>query len=79
MVENGMPAMEAIQSATLTSARLLGEQSRLGSISENKLADIIAVTGDPLADVTALETIDFVMKSGRVVKRDGVVSDFFLD
>lgn len=79
MVELGMSPAAAIASATINTAKLFRLDEDTGSIEAGKLADIIAVTGDPLADVTALETIDFVMKSGRVAKRDGVVSDFFLD
>jgi imidazolonepropionase-like amidohydrolase len=71
MVENGMPEMAAIQSATMTSARLLGQQDQLGSISENKLADIIAVNGNPLQDISVLNTVSFVMKGGFVYKNDG--------
>lgn len=68
MVENGMPAMEAIQSATLTTARLLEQQNELGSISAGKLADIIAVDGDPVEDISVLGDVSFVMKGGAVYK-----------
>ena len=70
MVEQGMPAMEAIQSATLTTATLLGQQNQLGSISKNKLADIIAVNGDPLEDISILSEVSFVMKGGLVYKNE---------
>lgn len=69
MVEAGMPPMEAIRSATLTAAELLGVQDELGSIAEGKIADIIAVAGDPAQDITALQNVGFVMKGGRVFKR----------
>jgi imidazolonepropionase-like amidohydrolase len=69
MVEAGMPAMEAIRSATLTTARLLGEQERLGSIEAGKLADIIAVEGNPLEDIARLRDVNFVMKDGVVYRR----------
>jgi len=69
MVEAGMPPMAAIQSATIATARFLGEEQRLGSVEAGKLADLIAVPGDPLADITALERVRFVMKGG-VVHRD---------
>ncbi len=64
-----MTAKEAILSATLHASILLGEQENLGSISKGKLADIIAVSGNPLEDITNLESVDFVMKDGNVVKK----------
>jgi imidazolonepropionase-like amidohydrolase len=70
MVEWGMTPMQAIQAATVSAAVLLGWDDRLGSISPGKLADLVAVSADPLADVAALETVDFVMKGGEVVKDD---------
>jgi len=68
MVEAGMPPMKAIQSATVEAAKLLGEYDQLGSLAEGKVADIIAVNGNPVEDITILEEVDFVMKSGRVYK-----------
>ena len=68
MVEAGMPPMKAIQSATVEAAKLLGEYEQLGSLAEGKVADIIAVNGNPVEDITILEEVDFVMKSGRVYK-----------
>ena len=70
MVEGGMPEMEAIQSATMTAAELLRKEDSLGSISEGKLADIIAVNGDPLEDISILSQVSFVMKGGEVYKND---------
>ena len=69
MVEAGMTEKEAILSATLHASILLGEEENLGSISRGKLADIIAVSGNPLEDITNLESVDFVMKDGNVVKK----------
>ncbi|MGH8196691.1 MAG: amidohydrolase family protein [Steroidobacteraceae bacterium] len=69
MTNAGMPAMEAIRSATIVPARYLGVDDRLGSIEAGKLADIIAVPGDPLADVQVLERVSFVMKEGVIYKR----------
>jgi imidazolonepropionase-like amidohydrolase len=66
MVEAGMPAMEAIQSATIVPARFLRIDDRLGSVENGKVADIIAVPGDPLADITALQRVSFVMKDGVI-------------
>ena len=68
MVEAGMPPMKAIQSATIEAAKLLGEYDQLGSLVEGKVADIIAVNGNPIEDITTLEEVDFVMKSGKIYK-----------
>ena len=70
MVENGMTAMQAIQAATTADADLLGVSGKLGSITKGKLADIIAVRGDPLQNVRLLEDVRFVMKEGRIYKED---------
>jgi imidazolonepropionase-like amidohydrolase len=69
MIEAGMPAMEAIKAATLSAAELLGEKDRLGSIEVGKLADIIAVDGDPLKDPLVFGKVVFVMKDGVVYKQ----------
>ncbi len=69
MVEGGMSPMEAIQSATTVAAELLGIEDELGSIEAGKIADIVAVGGGPLADVSVLQNIDFVMKDGTVYKQ----------
>ena len=66
MVEEGMPAMEAIQSATIVAARFLKIDDRLGSVEGGKTADLIAVPGDPLADITLLQRVSFVMKDGVI-------------
>ncbi|MFC1689055.1 amidohydrolase family protein [Pseudomonadota bacterium] len=68
MVEGGMPEMEAIQASTRTAARLIGMEEQLGSISEGKLADIVAVEGNPLEDISVLSDISFVMKDGKIYK-----------
>ena len=68
MVEAGMPPMEAIHSATRTSAELLGIYDQVGSISPGKLADIVAVNGDPITDITAMKRVAFVMKDGKIYK-----------
>lgn len=66
MVKYGMTPMQAIQAATSSAADLLGQSDVLGSIEPGKCADVIAVTGDPLQDVRALENVSFVMKDGKV-------------
>lgn len=68
MVRYGMTPMAAIKSATSMAARLLGQESQLGTIEPGHLADIVAVQHDPLADITELERVSFVMKGGVVYK-----------
>ncbi len=68
MVEAGMPAMEAIKSATIVPAKFLGVGDRLGTIEAGKLADLVAVPGDPLADITVMQRVSFVMKDGVTYK-----------
>lgn len=69
MTEAGMPAMAAIQSATIEGARLLGMEQELGSIKVGKLADIIAVPGNPLQDIQLMGQVSFVMKDGQIYKQ----------
>ena len=69
MVRFGLTPMQAIQSATQSAADLLGWSDKVGTVSPGRYADIIAVDGDPLKDVTELERVTFVMKGG-VVYRD---------
>lgn len=64
----GMSPLQVIQAATINAAELLGWQARIGTIEQGKLADIIAVEGDPLAGVDALDAVRFVMKDGVVVR-----------
>jgi imidazolonepropionase-like amidohydrolase len=68
MVEAGMPPMEAIRSATRNAAELLGESANLGSITAGKYADLVAVPGDPIADISLMKSVSFVMKGGVVYK-----------
>ncbi len=68
MVRYGMTPMQAIQSATKTAAALLDQEDNLGAIKPGKFADIVAVSGDPLQDVTELERVKFVMKGGKVYR-----------
>jgi imidazolonepropionase-like amidohydrolase len=69
MVKFGMTPAQAIRAATSTAAELLGEQSMLGTVEAGKLADLVAVSGDPLRDVSVMEKVDFVMKGGVVERR----------
>jgi len=69
MVEGGMPPMKAIQSATLEGARLLRVEEKLGTLEATKLADVIAVQGNPLDDISVMRNVVFVMKEGEVFKQ----------
>jgi imidazolonepropionase-like amidohydrolase len=69
-VDYGMTPMQAIHTATSIAAELLGMADRLGTVEAGKIADIVAVSGDPLADITELERVKFVMKDGAVFKND---------
>jgi imidazolonepropionase-like amidohydrolase len=63
------PAM-AIQSGTTINAKALGWQDRIGSIDKGKYADLVAVSGDPLSDITELQRVKFVMKGGKIIRND---------
>ena len=66
----GMSPARAIQSGTMVNAQALGWQNEIGSIDKGKYADIVAVSGDPLKDITELQRVKFVMKGGKVIKND---------
>ncbi|WP_281560590.1 amidohydrolase family protein [Thalassomonas sp. RHCl1] len=68
MFEGGMSAAEILKSATVNAAKLIGYQDSLGTLEKGKLADIIATDTSPLEDISALLSVDFVMKAGKVVK-----------
>lgn len=70
MVKLGLTSLQAIQAATVNAADLLGWQGKVGSLEPGAWADIVAVDGDPLTDVTTLERVKFVMKGGEVVKNE---------
>jgi imidazolonepropionase-like amidohydrolase len=72
MVKFGMTPAQAIRAATSSAADLIGRAQDVGTLEAGKYADIIAVTADPLADVRALEHVDFVMKGGVVYKNTRV-------
>jgi imidazolonepropionase-like amidohydrolase len=64
----GMPPLDVIRAITVNAAEMLGWQDRIGSVEPGKFADLVAVTGDPIADIT--EMVRFVMKNGEVVRND---------
>jgi imidazolonepropionase-like amidohydrolase len=68
MVEAGMPALEAIKAATIVPAKFMDVAERYGTVQPGKVADLVAVPGDPLADIAAMERVRFVMKDGKVWK-----------
>ena len=70
MVKFGMTPVQAIRAATVDAAQLMGWQDRVGSVEAGKFADLVAVEGDPVADISELERVRFVMKGGHVFKND---------
>ena len=70
MVEAGMRPIDALKSATSVDAELFGVADRLGSLESSKLADIVAVPGDPVADIQQTEKVFFVMKEGVIYRND---------
>ena len=66
----GLTPARAIQAGTTVNAEAMGWQDRIGSIDAGKYADLVAVSGDPLADITELQRVRFVMKGGKVVKNE---------
>ncbi len=70
----GLTPARAIQSGTTINAKVLGWQEQIGSIDRGKYADLIAVSGDPVADITELQRVKFVMKGGKIVRNDPGVS-----
>ena len=68
--EAGMPSLDVLRAITTNAAEMLGWQDRIGAIEPGKFADLVAVAGDPIADITELERVHFVMKNGQVIKND---------
>jgi imidazolonepropionase-like amidohydrolase len=71
LVERGLTPSQAIAAATVNAATLLGRQDSIGALAPGMDADLIAVSGDPLKDVTRLEQVEFVMHRGAVVRQGG--------
>ena len=69
MVDLGMSPIDALKSATANDAELLGIIQNVGTLEKGKLADVIAVPGDPTADITATERVSFVMKEGKIIRQ----------
>ena len=65
-----MPALDILRAVTSNAAELLGWQDKVGAVEPGRFADLVAVAGDPVADITELERVRFVMKDGQVVKND---------
>jgi imidazolonepropionase-like amidohydrolase len=70
LVKRGMTPAAAIQSGTIVNAQAMGWQDQIGSIAKGKFADLVAVSGNPLTDITELQRVKFVMKGGKVVRND---------
>jgi imidazolonepropionase-like amidohydrolase len=68
MTDLGMAPIDALKSATANDAELLGVTQKLGTLEKGKLADVIAMPGDPTQDITATERVSFVMKEGKVIR-----------
>jgi imidazolonepropionase-like amidohydrolase len=66
----GVSPARAIQSGTLVNAEVLGLADRVGSVDKGKFADLVAVSGDPLADITELQRVKFVMKGGKIIRNE---------
>jgi imidazolonepropionase-like amidohydrolase len=70
MTRRGLKPLDAIRAATTSAADLIGWPDDVGAIEPGKFADLIAVRGDPIADITVLQHVKFVMKGGRIIKND---------
>ena len=79
MVGLGMQPIDALKSATSNDSELFGIAQKTGTLEKGKLADVIAMPGDPTADITATERVSFVMKEGKIIRNGGpIVSTMFL-
>ena len=68
MTDLGMSPIDALKSATESDAELLGVSQKLGTLEKGKLADVVAMPGDPTQDITATERVSFVMKEGKIIR-----------
>jgi len=68
MTDLGMSPLDALKSATASDAELIGISQKLGTLEKGKLADLIAMPGDPTQDITATERVSFVMKEGKIIR-----------
>jgi imidazolonepropionase-like amidohydrolase len=68
LVRGGLSTLGALQAATINAATMLGKDKDIGSLDPGRFADIVAVKGDPLSDITAMEHVDFVMQGGKIIK-----------
>jgi len=68
----GIPSLDIIRAVTTNAAEMLGWQDRVGAIEPGKFADLVALSGDPIADISELERVSFVMKDGLVIRNDVV-------
>jgi imidazolonepropionase-like amidohydrolase len=66
----GMGSVRAIQAGTIVNAQVMGWQDQIGSITTGKFADLVAVSGDPIADITELQRVKFVMKGGKLIRNE---------
>ena len=69
-MKHGPTPAKAIQSGTTINAKAMGWQQQIGSLDKGKFADLIAVSGDPIADITELQRVKFVMKGGKIVRNE---------
>ena len=85
MVDLGMQPIDALKAGTSADADLLGIGAKVGTLEQGKLADIVAMPGDPTQDITATERVSFVMKEGKIIRNGGaptplaLVSDSGID
>ena len=70
MVKFGMTPLQVLRAATIGNAQMMSWESKIGSLEKGKFADVVAVCGDPLSDITELERVRFVMKGGQVLRND---------
>jgi len=65
-----MTPLQVLRAATIGNAQMMGWEAKIGSLENGKFADVVAICGDPLADITELERVKFVMKDGQVLRND---------